>query len=809
MRELIFKLGAPFGRMVLAADARRTATQYSDDQIWELALNRGEPPSLAVETSYGLRARAFRIFPRFTSEGKTISGPQEFAGPLKVRQFSPGYIQLNCQIFPNIELTYDLWVCSSQSLCGALHFLNTAKNTLAIQVEISGMLSPLLSSQTGGDRLSVQLAGNRPVLTGNTANLTPVIQMRSGMSGPAGPNPFIYQVLELPPNQVQTSQWVQAGGISLEKSLEIARAALDRPWEAEFSRLEMESKGQLEILTGNPLWDEVFERSKQIALRLLLSPHHSLAHPTFVASRQPDLGYSMRGDGSDYGPLWNGQTVLQAYYLGMLLMPTAPAIVSGILKNFLNSQHDDGSINFRLGTPGLGSSPGPGAGPTRAQLNATPILARMAWRLYEASPDRELLVAVLPGLHRFFESWFLPEQDRDGDGLPEWSSPLQSGLEDHPIYAHWLDGAPGLDITTVESPDLATFLYSEAQALINIAQILDRKEISKAVQKRLKILKSAVEKTYSARAGIYQTRDRETHQVSKAENLGERIGPGEIPVNRTFAPGARVCLTIQTSDGTLRRPVVQINGANPSGESFAETLTIDNFRWRPGTGHTTSQHIFATLEKVSIDDIGSLDQVHLATADHTVEDISGLLPLWARIPDDKKAAQILKLAILNPLRFSRPYGLPTSSLPPGSASDPAYHSIHLPWNMFVIEGLLAYGLHEAALDLFSRLMAGICENYTREGCFRRFYNAENGSGMGEADSLEGLAPTSLFLQLLGVQFLNEQQIVLSGRNPFPWAVTVKFKGITVLRQSDKTSIIFPNGQTALVTDTRPHLVQMS
>ncbi|MBK8793983.1 MAG: hypothetical protein IPN59_12840 [Holophaga sp.] len=238
----------------------------------------------------------------------------------------------------------------------------------------------------------------------------------------------------------------------------------------------------------------------------------------------------MRGDGSDYGPLWNGQTVLQAYYLGMLLMPTAPAIVSGILKNFLNSQHDDGSINFRLGTPGLGSSPWPRRWPHPCPAQRHPDPGPHGWRLYEASPDRELLVAVLPGLHRFFESWFLPEQDRDGDGLPEWSSPLQSGLEDHPIYAHWLDGAPGLDITTVESPDLATFLYSEAQALINIAQILDRKEISKAVQKRLKILKSAVEKTYSARAGIYQTRDRETHQVSKAENLGERIGPGEIPL---------------------------------------------------------------------------------------------------------------------------------------------------------------------------------------------------------------------------------------------------------------------------------------
>ena len=803
MRELIFKPGVPYGRMVLAADARRTVIQFGDDQIWELALNRGEPPSLAVETSFGLRARAFRIFPRFTFEGKTISGPQEFSGPLKIRPFGPAYIQLQCQLFANIELTYDLWVSSSQSLCGALHFLNLAKNTLAIQVEITGMLSPLLSSQITGDRLTLQMAGNRPILTGNTGNLVPVIQMRSATSGPVGPNPSLYQVLELAPNVPQTAQWVHAGGMNLEKSLEIIRSTFEKSWDAEFSRYEMESKGQVEILTGNPIWDEVFERSKQIALRLVLSPNQALSSPTFVASRQPDLGYSMRGDGSDYGPLWNGQTALQAYYLAMLLMPTAPDMVIAILKNFLNSQNEDGSIPYRLGPANQSNSP------TRMTLNATPILARLAWRIYEANLERELLVAVLPGLYRFFESWFSPEQDRDGDGLPEWSSPLQSGLEDNPIYAHWLDGAPGLDITTVESPDLATFLYSEAQVLINIAQILDHKEIIKAVQKRLKILKSSVDKTYTAKAGIYQTRDRETHQISKAEELGKRVGPGIILINRPFSPAARLCITIQSSDGTLRRPIIRINGMSAPGEPMEETLTIDNFRWRPGTGHATSQHVFAQLDAVTIEDVGAKDQVRLATADHTLEDISGLLPLWAKIPDDKKAGQMVKLAILNPLRFNRPYGLPTSSLPIGSAPDTASHSTHLPWNMFIIEGLLAYGFIEQAIDLFSRLMKAICENYNREGCFRRFYHAENGTGMGEADSLEGLAPTGLFLQLLGVNFLNEKQIILSGKNPFPWAVTVKFKGITVLRQSDKTSIIFPNGQTALVTDSRPHLVQMS
>ena len=49
----------------LAADVRLTPTDYADDHIWELALAGGEPPALALRTTYGLRARDMRIFPAF------------------------------------------------------------------------------------------------------------------------------------------------------------------------------------------------------------------------------------------------------------------------------------------------------------------------------------------------------------------------------------------------------------------------------------------------------------------------------------------------------------------------------------------------------------------------------------------------------------------------------------------------------------------------------------------------------------------------------------------------------------------------
>ena len=64
MRESNLDSGNPIS-LTIAADARLSTTNYLDDQIWELTLNNSEPPSLALETTYGLRAAKVRLFPRF------------------------------------------------------------------------------------------------------------------------------------------------------------------------------------------------------------------------------------------------------------------------------------------------------------------------------------------------------------------------------------------------------------------------------------------------------------------------------------------------------------------------------------------------------------------------------------------------------------------------------------------------------------------------------------------------------------------------------------------------------------------------
>ena len=59
----------------LAADVRLGATDYADDQIWELTLAGGEPPALALRTTYGLRARDMRLLPCFPRRDAVIMTP--------------------------------------------------------------------------------------------------------------------------------------------------------------------------------------------------------------------------------------------------------------------------------------------------------------------------------------------------------------------------------------------------------------------------------------------------------------------------------------------------------------------------------------------------------------------------------------------------------------------------------------------------------------------------------------------------------------------------------------------------------------
>lgn len=132
--------------------------------------------------------------------------------------------------------------------------------------------------------------------------------------------------------------------------------------------------------------------------------------------------------------------------------------------------------------------------------------------------------------------------------------------------------------------------------------------------------------------------------------------------------------------------------------------------------------------------------------------------------------------------------------------DPACQAVHLPWNALIGVGLLAYGLREEAAQLTTRLMAAVIHNLKKQHAFFRTYHGETGTGMGERNPVQGLAPLGLFLDVLGIKIQSPNRVILSGKNLFPWPVTVKYRGLTVTRQADHSVVVFPDGRTVTLND---------
>ena len=94
MREWSLRAGDPLN-LTLAADMRLSAPDYVNDHIWEMELGSGDPPALSLRTTYGLRARSIRIFPRFTESGTTIVDVSEFTTPPIIRHCYPNFLELD------------------------------------------------------------------------------------------------------------------------------------------------------------------------------------------------------------------------------------------------------------------------------------------------------------------------------------------------------------------------------------------------------------------------------------------------------------------------------------------------------------------------------------------------------------------------------------------------------------------------------------------------------------------------------------------------------------------------------------------
>ncbi len=793
MREWSLKAGDPLS-LTLASDARIEPPDYCDDQIWELKLGDGDPPAIAVETTYGLRARTMRMFPLF-KEGKTgVTDPKDFARAPAIHRFYPNYLLYTFSPFPAIDVIAELWVPTSQQVTGRFRIQNRGVTPRTTRLDWVAMLTP----GDSGQRFAPEKISGVTVLQGETTGLYPVIFMTGGPQPTTSPFPSLSSEFELLPGTEERVVWAQAAAPSPEKSFEMARELAARNWEAETARLEMMNAAIVDIKTGDPDWDAAFAFGQKVAFGLIHGPSDHLPYPSFVQNRTPDQGYSLRGDGGDYDYLWNGQSPLETWYLARLLLPAAPELVQGFLRNFLAIQNEFGYVDWK---PGLAGQ--------RSRLDATPLLAHLALELYRVTGDKPFLEDLFPDLLTFYLGWFSPYHDEDQDGIPEWDRLAQSGFESSLIFSHWLPGSLGVDIKTCETPSLSAFLINEGKALNEIAAIIDRPEPRDAINNRLEVLHEYLKLVWDERGTTYRFRDRDSHFTPRRALLVDTRGPGTKTVAESMSPAGRPQVRIEAASPGPRWASIRLKGLNPDGEDLEVQLKPDSIRWHEGTGLGTSPVVFQELTEIEFEGVEAGDRVLVEIPNLQTEELTLLLPLWAAVPENETARALIRETLTDPKDYWRPFGIPGRPGQDAEAGNALSAAISLPWNELLGTGLLRFGFRGLAADLVARLMRAIIGTLKREGAFRNQYHAETGQGLGERNSLSGLPPLGLFLDTLGIRLISPWKVGLEGGNPYPWPVEVKYRGLTVKRGKKETQVIFPDEQSVTVTDPKPCVVEKS
>jgi hypothetical protein len=265
-------------------------------------------------------------------------------------------------------------------------------------------------------------------------------------------------------------------------------------------------------------------------------------------------------------------------------------------------------------------------------------------------------------------------------------------------------------------------------------------------------------------------------------------------------------IEVQNQSPTAKRPEIRIHQF--STKPADEIIASGDYQWRNNGLIYTTQKVYSKLAKVLVKGLSDEDTVIISTLDFTSEDHTLFMPLWAGIPDEQHAQTMIGRALLDAKRFNRPYGIPACPLLTQPEAESVSQGVHLLWNLFICEGLLRYGFRSDAARLVAHIMTAINQNLKQNGAFYGRYHAEKGTGIGERNALTGLAPVGLFLQVLGVEILSSTCVKLAGENPFPWDVTICYKGLKVIRGMNKTEVIFANGKSVVVTDTEPKMISL-
>jgi Mannosylglycerate hydrolase MGH1-like glycoside hydrolase domain len=786
----------------IAADARLTSTDYRDDQIWEVIPGSGESPALALQTHYGGRAGLLSLVPMWLFDGRSIYQAQAYAVPPHVTALAPGYVQFAAGLTPQLALQAEFWVIESHAVGARFTLENTHSETAAIHLDLIGFVG------ADGKEQSLSILrlpdGQEALALGKIGNLQPVVLLESLSSpaaNPANPAPATTSPVgskkwialagskiggdyTIDRQQKLVVRFVHAGLGSVNDSLALAQRCLQTDWTAAIQQIEAASQAIPDIETGDDAADAAIAYAYHQLVQACLKPTASLPYGSFVATRKPEHGFNV-GDKISADRGWNGQAPTLMYPAALAMASIEPQFAQGIIRNYLAVQQADGWIDSR---PGLGGQ--------KQGLLCMPVLARLAWGIFQYTEDSEFLRDVFPGLLKLFRRWFQPDMDQDGDGLPEWQSEVQTGYVFTPTFAAWQGWAQGADIRCVESPDLVAYLLSEARSLKEIAYYLREAGAEQSLNKQITDLTQKLESLWQTEQNRYSYRDRNTHLTAEGVSIiHDARGNDELLPAQPLTPPNRLIVKVAGGVNLAPRMTVTLEGLDAQGAPLQEQASGSDFLWAGGRGVYTSQRVFAQIDRVTFEGLSRVYRIDVNTLDTTGLDINALLPLWSGGIPTEHAAALLKLAA-DPEQFWRKSGISMNS-----AQDKHYDPTNANgsggvwpfWVTLIGEGLIELGEIEKAAELFKRLLGTQAAVLKAQKTFSEFYHTDEPKGLGESGHLAGIVPLHLMQRIFGVRIISSRKVWAGGVFFWDHPITFRQHGVVVKRMPEGTHIEFPSG----------------
>jgi hypothetical protein len=765
----------------LAADSRLSPTDYADDQVWELLLGVGNSPALALQTRYGGRVGLASLVPMWVHEGRVIYETQAYAKPPIVTAFAPGYLRVQATLTSQLALQAEYWAIESHAIGVQITVSNARTRSQKLRLDLIGHVA------ASGKELPLNILTlndqHHALHLGKVGNLNPVVLLHGGSADAARPK--VGREWIIGGRKKIVARWVHAGLPDLRDSLALAQHWLQQDWAAHFKRIEQAAQAIPVIETGDEDQDAAIAFAYQQLVQSFLKPDASLPHATFVATRQPNRGFNPPGGSSNYNQEWSGRAPTLEYLTALGIASIDHEIAQDMVRNDLAGQQPDGWIGWKSGLPGQ-----------EQDTLCMPILARLAWGIFQYTEDDRFLADVFPQLLRFWERWFAADLDSDRDGVPEWQSESQAGYVYFPTFASGQPWGQGADIGFIESPDLLAYLLSEAISLHEMAYYLRDAASERRIGTRIEELKNALESLWDEARLHYKYRDRDAHiTTSSIKVLNDGRGDEEHRPALKLSPANRVIVQVSGGFDHVPAMTLHLTGLSDDGQEASETAQGGDFVWHLGRGVYTSRHVYSTIDRIRLDGLSRVYQVDVRTVDTTRQDINALLPLWS-VGIPRERVEALVRLVTDAKHFWRPNGVTMCS-----AQDPLFDPANATgsggvwpfWLTLIGEGLIENGYATEAGDLVKRLLAAQIAVLKNNRAFTEFYNSDLPQGLGERGQVGGIVPLHLLLRVLGVRIVSSGKVWAGGLFTWDQPVTITQHGVTVRRSRQDTQVRFPSG----------------